>query len=145
MNKGNLLQTSHGIYYPSVLAELGPVLRKFSGKKFIDIGSGFGEVVQMAINLGMDAYGIEAASAMWEHSSPRHRIIFGDAREHNYSSYDVAYYYLQGCSDELKLFEAINKAPPKELVFGCWEVAASHVQSCKEQVRVRNIILVGSE
>jgi SAM-dependent methyltransferase len=97
----------YGIYAPSPVSSLEPFASAIRGKKLLDLGSGRGEIVAKALELGADAYGIEIEPELVTESQVKDRIICGNIFAHDLSKYEVLYYYLQGCKEEAELFRKV--------------------------------------
>lgn len=97
----------YGIYAPSPPDALEPFGPAIKGKKFLDLGSGRGEIVSKALELGADAYGIEIEPSLVAESVVPERIIEGNIFAQNLNEYDVMFYYLGGCKEEADLFRKI--------------------------------------
>lgn len=96
--------TEHGIYQISDLAEILPIIKEFSlGKTFVDLGSGTGEVVDIAKDYAQNAVGIEIDTSLISENS-----ILGDIIESDLKPYNVAYYYLMGSNREEELREKVR-------------------------------------
>lgn len=97
----------HGIYAPSPPHYLDQFETAIKGKRFLDLGSGRGEIVQKALSLGADAYGIEIEDELVMQSCCPDRIIHGNLFTVDLSQYEVLYYYLSGTWNEGDLLKKI--------------------------------------
>ena len=98
----------HGIYGPSPPCNLDKFKEAICGKKFLDLGSGRGEIVEKALELGADAYGVEINAELFSESKAKDRIIFGNILDQEFSKYDILYYYIGGCKRETELWRKIT-------------------------------------
>jgi len=112
-----------GLFYPSSLddirAGLAAVVRP--GLKFLDLGSGDGRVVFLAVVLGADATGIEydarvhavakEALARLTATVPRARVRLrrGDFFRADWSGYDVIFYFGSGTFAEDRMFAKLAR------------------------------------
>lgn len=99
----------YGIYAPSPTEKLYEFASVIQGRRFLDLGSGRGEIVECALEMGADSYGVEINLDLYNESKCRDRIILGSMFDIELSNYDVLYYYLGGCKKEAELFEKIGK------------------------------------
>jgi len=103
-------QTEHGILVPSDLADLEVVFTDFldNTKKFLDLGSGLGDVVEYALTFEADAWGAEIVEEFYNKSKVKERIYNVDFFTIDLSPYNVVYYYLAGCARERELVAWLN-------------------------------------
>lgn len=95
------VQIPDGVYVKSDLSDLElPFAEFLSGKKFIDLGSGLGDVVEFASRHGADAYGAESSTALYEKSKVKEKIFNVDFFTIDLKKYDAVYYYLAGAKKE---------------------------------------------
>lgn len=99
----------HGVYGCSPVDSLEQFRSAISGKKFLDIGSGRGDIVEKALQLGANAFGIEVEDELYNSSKCKDRIIFGDVFDLDLIEYDVLYYYIGGCWKERELMYKIMR------------------------------------
>jgi SAM-dependent methyltransferase len=114
---------AQGLFYPSLLDEIAPGVMAYArpGTRFLDLGSGDGRVVFMAALLGAEATGIEydrslhrvagEALARLEGVVPRERVRLrrGDFFRHDWSRYDVLFYFGKGSFAETRLLEKAGR------------------------------------
>ena len=68
--------------------------RYLKGNKFIDVGCGFGNVVKLAKKFNMNSQGIEINKKYKKyHKQDEIKVKYLDARNFNYSNYDVIFLY----------------------------------------------------
>lgn len=102
---------------------LNPAKRPLEGFAFLDVGCGIGTKVAVAHSMDFDAYGIEIqrkyaqvarrltdfnrmAFTTYKLTNSRQRkkrIHIGDALRHDYSRYDVIYFYCPNCDRKLQI------------------------------------------
>ena len=100
--------TTLGIFEVSNLEHLEEVFSKhLKGKRFLDLGSGIGQVVKLAFVYARTATGIEYEKPFIDCTHIRENILHKDFFEHDFSQYDVLYYYVSGTKDERRLVEKI--------------------------------------
>ena len=100
-------RTEHGIYCPSPMEGLDKFAQVIRGKRFLDIGSGYGGIVERAQELGANAYGVEVNEELYRDSTCRDKIFHKDVFDMDLTNWDVLYYYLGGCNRECELFHKI--------------------------------------
>ena len=97
----------HTPFYPSNPKKLKSVFDElnidFSGKNFLDLGSGDGRVVVWAVKNGMSAEGIEINPYLsllsklkikLSRTSSKAKILNKNFKNHNFSKYDIVYTYI---------------------------------------------------
>ena len=102
--------TTFGIFEVSNLEHLKEVFSKYlKGRRFLDVGSGLGQVVKFALNYTTDSTGIEYERPFIDCTCISANILHEDFFKHDFSQYNVLYYYIFGTGDEKKLIEKIKK------------------------------------
>ena len=128
------LELEKGLFYPSLLEELTPMLRRVvePGDRFLDLGSGDGRVVFFASLLGARATGIEydpemvavhqrAAQTLDDLvDAEQVEVIEGDFFLHPWGEYDVVFYFDQSSFHQGKVREKLRRemGPEALLVVG---------------------------
>jgi len=101
---------AHGIFFPSSVEH---IIDSFSdhlpGKKFLDLGSGDGKVVELALAYTEKARGVEINQSLYDNSKVKNFITFGNMFSIDFSAEEVLYYYLKGSNHELELIQKLNK------------------------------------
>ena len=104
-----MTETSHGILWFSTTQDLVNVFEEFlPGKSFLDLGSGNGEVVKLADKFTSHAHGIEIEKGLFSKTEMKEKIIFDNFFNHDFSKWDVIYYFLKGSKHELELILKLN-------------------------------------
>lgn len=101
------MHTEHGVYAESPISALAQFESAIKGKKFLDLGCGKGFIVEKALSLGANAFGVEIEKELVAEAITPERVIQGDLFEVDLSRYEVLYYYLKGCKREAELFDKI--------------------------------------
>ena len=80
--------TEHGVFLSTPIRDVIPILRNHvEGKRFLDLGSGLGKIVNLAQMFGANAFGVEIEKELAEKSHCKNKIL-------NYATTNN-YYYLQ--------------------------------------------------
>ncbi len=112
-----MTKTKHGYYHPTNLEHLKGVFKQFKGKRMLDLGSGTGEVVELALKEGVQAFGVEIEKELWEKAQCWRTTILGDMFDLDWSKYDVLYYYIDGCNEQRRILDKINKEFKGTVIF----------------------------
>lgn len=98
-----------GRFYPSEPDFLDQFAGAITNKRFLDLGSGDGSIVERAEHLGAIAWGVEADIKLVKTSKSKDRIIHKNLFDLDLSKYDVLYYYNRGCALQKELWAKIEK------------------------------------
>jgi hypothetical protein len=92
-------------------------IHKYNCSKFIDVGSGLGDIVRYVDSLGLDSEGIEIDNTLKDQNKDLN-IHFKSAFDHDYTKYDIIYLYRPMESKESmdRLFEKISSDIKKDTI-----------------------------
>lgn len=75
---------------------------------FLDLGSGDGRVVKLALERTRTALGMESDEELYKSSKVKKNIVHGSFFASPFDAEDVIYYYLTGSKDENRLIGKLN-------------------------------------
>lgn len=108
VEKGLYLPSTPGLFTDYFAANL-------SGKTFLDLGSGTGEIVDLALQHGAIAKGVEWETAFVTQSLARFPSLTdeiieqGDFFDKNFNDYEVLFYYFWGTFAQNTLITRLNE------------------------------------
>lgn len=103
----NIIINDWGVYGVSELESLIPIFKELKGK-LLDLGSGTGEVVNLAILNNLDAYGVEIDKKLFSKSYKINKIFNKDMFDLNWNEYNILYYYICGCRNQTQIKEKLK-------------------------------------
>ena len=123
--------TSWGLYYPSERQTLRELFVTLQGS-LLDLGSGLGDVVEVAYRCGLDAHGIEGSEALVAGTKCPDRITHGDYLRSKLAGWDYLYYFLLGCNREKELFEKLKAEATGRIILTRFNVPETNLtEACK--------------
>jgi len=103
------MMTDYGIYCPSIIEDITPAFRKYCNyKRFLDVGSGNGSVLELAFRHGSLVRGVEIEKEFAENSRFKEHIINKDFEDIDFRIYNIIYYFMKGTTKEKELIKKIN-------------------------------------
>jgi len=112
------------------------------GIRFLDVGSGTGNIMSIALKLGFDAFGIEYMIELAVESATqiKERTTYVDALEFKgYGEFDLIYFYqpIKSSAEMIRLIDTINEQASNDTLFVPYVVLGdvlSHIKTVWEKV-----------
>jgi len=103
------MMTDYGIYVPSILEDLEPAFKKYCPyKRFLDVGSGNGSVMELAFKHGSLVRGVEIEKEFADNSKFKEHVSNKCFSEIDFRIYNIIYYFMKGTTKEKELIKKIN-------------------------------------
>lgn len=118
--------TKYGIFGETYdRGTLRPVFEQYvAGKSFLDIGSGNGKIVELALQCGArSAAGAEGDPTLFAQSVCREHILYRDFFDLDFSGYEVLFYVLAGSFREQEVWQKIAREATGTVIFFIWPEA----------------------